>query len=88
MGVAHWVAAVPVRVQEGGVVLSHRRSRRVRRGNVNVSLRIHTPKLGNVDIDELFRKIFQQEQEIERLKKKLKVYTCRPKVTGLKRKVK
>jgi hypothetical protein len=66
--------------------MNHPRHHRIRKKGTTVRLHIHTPRLGNVDIDELFRKIFSQEQEIERLKKRLKVYTTRPRVTGLKRK--
>jgi hypothetical protein len=69
-----------------------------RKKSTSVRLYIHTPKLGNVNIEELFRKIYTRDAEIEKLnrtikckdkiieqlKDKVKKAASRRRVTGLK----
>lgn len=62
------------------------RSKKRGRSYSNVRLTIHAPKLGYVNLEEIFNRIAEQKQEIELLKKELRTLKNRRRVTGLKRK--
>lgn len=80
--------------------MNHPRRGRIRKKGTSLRLYIHTPKLGNVDIEGLFRKLYIKDAEIEKLnrmikrkdrvieqlKDKVKKAAARRRVTGLKRK--